>query len=151
VAQVEELCHPRKSLKGSINNYAEASIRKTPKFIDAKRTIKNDNRPVEVVLESALHSLGRCIDLVRPAGLLVSSVSKKDWVMALNTLEHSISEIHAVCDPDRPLRPSEWGKLVDEDKSMLEIEHTPVLDRKDTIISSDNEFESDLSFFSQHD
>lgn len=115
VSHVEELCHPRKSLKSSINAYVRASVRKTPKFIDAGRPIKNDNRPVEVVLESALHSLGRCIDLVRPAGLLVSSVTKDDWLLALNTLEHSIGEIHAVCDPDRPLRPSEWGKLIDGD------------------------------------
>ena len=59
-----------------------------------------------MILESALLSLGCCVDLVRPAGLLVSVVSSKNWRKALRALQHSLDEIRSVCDPDRPLRPT---------------------------------------------
>jgi len=72
-------------------------------------------RDVIRILEGALLSLGRCCDMVKPAGLHVGSVSKEDWRRALRALEHSMSEIRTYCDPDRPLLPSEWGKLVDDD------------------------------------
>ena len=72
-------------------------------------------RDVITILEGALLSLGRCVDLVKPAGLHVGSVSKEDWKKALKALEHSMNEISSFCDPDRPLMPSEWGKLVDGD------------------------------------
>ncbi len=42
-----------------------------------------------VVLESALLNLGRCLDLVKPAGLLVSSVPATTWSKALFNLEVS--------------------------------------------------------------
>lgn len=72
------------------------------------------------VLEGALLSLGRCVDLVRPASLQDRRVSKDDWKRALDALEHSINEIRDICDPDRPLRPSEWGKLVDDETNKVE-------------------------------
>lgn len=64
-----------------------------------------------VVLESALLNLGRCIDLVKPAGLLVSSVPKATWSKALFNLEESMSRIKTICDPDQPLKATDWGKL----------------------------------------
>ena len=64
-----------------------------------------------VVLESALLNLGRCIDLVKPAGLLVSSVPAAAWSKALFNLEESMGRIKTVCDPDQPLDSLEWGKL----------------------------------------
>jgi hypothetical protein len=73
------------------------------------------------ILEGALLSLGRCVDLVKPAGLHIGSVSKSEWERALGSLEHSMNEIRDHCDPDRPLRPSEWGKLVDDEKGRLQI------------------------------
>ncbi|KAL3816848.1 hypothetical protein ACHAXA_005126 [Cyclostephanos tholiformis] len=66
-----------------------------------------------VVLESALLNLGRCLDLVKPAGLLVSSVPAATWSKALFNLEESMSRIKRVCDPDQPLNPGDWGKLFD--------------------------------------
>lgn len=66
-----------------------------------------------VVLESALLNLGRCLDLVKPAGLLVSSVPAASWSKALFNLEESMSRIKTVCDPDRPLNAVDWGKLFD--------------------------------------
>jgi hypothetical protein len=41
----------------------------------------------------------------------VGSVSKTDYERALRSLEHAVSQIQSVCDPDEPLDPSEWGKL----------------------------------------
>jgi hypothetical protein len=66
-----------------------------------------------VVLESALLNLGRCLDLVKPAGLLVSSVPAATWSKALFNLEDSMGRIKTVCDPDQPLNPGDWGKLFD--------------------------------------
>jgi len=92
-----------------------------------------DERPIEEVLESAILHLGRCIDLVRPAGLLVSSVTKSDWARAFRALEYSMSEIRLVCDPDRPLLPGEWGKLMDdEDLSELEARNTSYIERRNS-------------------
>jgi len=68
-----------------------------------------------VVLESALLNLGRCIDLVKPAGLLVSSVPAATWNKALFNLEESMSRIKTVCDPDQPLEAVQWGKLFDDE------------------------------------
>lgn len=86
-----------------------------------KPTLRSDlrtpGRDVNVALEGVVLSLGRCIDLVRPAGLLVGSVSKVDFKKALRALEHAVSQIRAYCDPDAPLDPSEWGMLnTGEDK-----------------------------------
>lgn len=72
-----------------------------------------------VVLESALLNLGRCIDLVKPAGLLVSSVPASTWSRALDALEKSMNNIISVCDPDQPLEPFGWGKLSDDDDNMM--------------------------------
>lgn len=80
-----------------------------------KPTLRSDlrtpGRDVNVALEGVVLSLGRCIDLVRPAGLLVGSVSKTDFQKALRALEHAVSQLQTYCDPDAPLDPSEWGKL----------------------------------------
>jgi len=53
--------------------------------------------------------------LVKPSGLVVSSAPKIDWVKSLGDLEQRISEIRDLCDPDRPLHPSGWGKLIDDE------------------------------------
>ena len=74
----------------------------------------NSAETVDVVLEGALLSLGRCMDLVRPAGLHVGTVSKTDFTKALKSLEHCMAQIRAFCDPDQPLAPNKWGKLGNE-------------------------------------
>ena len=67
---------------------------------------------IDVALESALLSLGRCADLVRPAGRLTSqSVSKDEWRDAIHQLEHFLDLMQRACDPDRPLPTNQWGKL----------------------------------------
>jgi hypothetical protein len=70
-------------------------------------------KPMDVVLESALLSLGRCVDLVRPAGMFTGSVPPHDFKLACSVLEQALSQITIACDPDKPLPPSEWGKLFD--------------------------------------
>ena len=73
------------------------------------------NRPVDVVLEGALLLLGRCVDIVRPAGLLTgASVSLDDWKLALVVLRQAFVAITTVCNPDRPLYPEEWMTLDEE-------------------------------------
>jgi hypothetical protein len=65
----------------------------------------------DVALESALLSLGRCADLVRPAGTLSpQSVPREDWKDALIHLDHFLDLMERVCDPDSPLPASDWGK-----------------------------------------
>jgi len=34
-------------------------------------------------------------------------------------MDYTTNEIRQICDPDRPLRPSEWGKLVDDEATVL--------------------------------
>lgn len=73
----------------------------------------NNNRKqnLDVVLESALISMGRCLDLVRPAGLLTGSVPINDFKIALRILEQAVQQITTACDPDHPLHPSDWSTL----------------------------------------
>jgi len=59
--------------------------------------------------------LTNLVTLLKLAGLVVSSVPKTDWVKALGDLEQRISEIRDLCDPDRPVHPSGWGKLIDDE------------------------------------
>jgi hypothetical protein len=68
---------------------------------------------MDVALESALLSLGRCLDLVRPAGLAETrkSIPRSDWAKALQHLEAYLELIQGSCDPDRPLNPRDWGEL----------------------------------------
>eukprot|EP00590_Aulacoseira_subarctica_P000808 CAMPEP_0172422092 /NCGR_PEP_ID=MMETSP1064-20121228/8285_1 /TAXON_ID=202472 /ORGANISM="Aulacoseira subarctica , Strain CCAP 1002/5" /LENGTH=488 /DNA_ID=CAMNT_0013162797 /DNA_START=510 /DNA_END=1973 /DNA_ORIENTATION=- len=105
VFHVEDLYLARKGLRRSLKSYfiehGSAQSSSPSNYSKAVRLI-------EAILESALHSLGRCVDLVRPAGLFLHIVPKNDWEKALNALEHSISEIRNACDPDRPLSQTEW-------------------------------------------
>eukprot|EP00978_Attheya_sp_CCMP212_P045757 scaffold359668_cov48-Attheya_sp.AAC.1 len=124
VSHVECLYNPTRALRKGLSSYqtTTSSSSSTTTTTTTSR-IQNRNNSIDVVLEGALLSLGRCVDLVRPAGLLVSSVSMKNWIRALQALEHSMSEIRRVCDPDRPLPATEWGKLHDDDEPIL---HIPV-------------------------
>lgn len=112
VSHVEDLYLARKGLRRSLKSYfiehGSAQSSSPSNYLKAVR-------PIEAILESALHSLGRCVDLVRPAGLFLHIVPKKDWEKALNALEHSISEIRNACDPDRPLSQTEWRKFFDRE------------------------------------
>jgi hypothetical protein len=72
-----------------------------------------NKKPMDVVLQSALTSLGRCLDLVRPAGLLTGSVPEHDWKLALAILEHAVDQISMTCNPDQPVDPWEWGSMIE--------------------------------------
>jgi len=70
-----------------------------------------DEKPLDVVLESAILSIGRCLDLVRPAGLLTGSVAREDFKRALTSLQQAYYLLDRACDPDEPLPPNEWGVM----------------------------------------
>eukprot|EP00985_Skeletonema_marinoi_P011477 scaffold5463_cov155-Skeletonema_marinoi.AAC.18 len=90
------------SIRAGVIKYFESQGR--------NRFTKEDVKII-VLLESALLNLGRCIDLVKPAGLLAGSVPAPTWARALDALEKSMNNIQVVCDPDQPLDPKDWGKL----------------------------------------
>jgi len=111
------------SIRGKLVSLMEDLYETSPALRSGLREVcTNDSHEttVEIVLEGATLSLGRCIDLLRPAGLHKSSVSKAQFMKALRSLDHCISQINTYCDPDRPLDLSEWGSLeesfFDEDK-----------------------------------
>ncbi|KAI2492260.1 hypothetical protein MHU86_22295 [Fragilaria crotonensis] len=82
-------------------------------------TFSDNEDTVDIVLEGATLSLGRCIDLVRPAGLHQSSVSKAEYTKALRWLNHCMTQIQTYCDPDQPLDQSEWGRLGPHEEEKL--------------------------------
>jgi len=68
---------------------------------------------VEQTLESALLSVGRCIDLIRPAGFVQGTVCRTDWERALSSLQRCVDGIRRDCDPDRPLTLKEWMEFTE--------------------------------------
>eukprot|EP00980_Cylindrotheca_fusiformis_P028153 scaffold22583_cov106-Cylindrotheca_fusiformis.AAC.24 len=77
-----------------------------------KASSEGGTMSVDVALESALLSLGRCADLVRPAGTLSSeSVSRRDWKSAVTRMEHFLDVVQRCCDPDHRLPARDWGKM----------------------------------------
>ena len=104
MAHVEGLHQPHNQyFRQHLNFYYEHHIR--PKLIlPLSSSSSRLARPLEAILDSALHSLGACQDLIQPAGLHSSHVSKANWVKALNALVHGISEMRNACDPDYPLK-----------------------------------------------
>lgn len=92
------------STLGNLKAELQKTIVKTP--------LEGGTMSADVALESALLSLGRCVDLVRPAGTLsATSVSRADWTDAVAKLEHFLDVMQRCCDPDRPLPACDWGKL----------------------------------------
>jgi hypothetical protein len=82
--------------------------------IKSEEAMQDEQQPIDVTLEAALLSLGRCLDLVRPAGKGGGVVPAGNWALAAVLLEKAISQILCVCDTDHPLDPSEWGRMGDE-------------------------------------
>jgi hypothetical protein len=100
----------RKIATASVPPNLKAQLQKTGVTSNSKSSV--GYKSTDVALESALLSLGRCLDLVRPAGKLSSkSVSREDWESALKQLEYFLDLMQRACDPDRPLPADDWGKL----------------------------------------
>jgi hypothetical protein len=76
-----------------------------------KQSASQQDTPLDVVLEGALLSLSRCLDIVRPAGTMTGTCPKEDFERALNSLQQAYYLLDRVCDPDSPLPPAEWGVL----------------------------------------
>ena len=76
---------------------------------------------IEIHLECALLSLGRCCDLVRPAGTFSEqSVSRQEWKDALWHLQEFINRIECSCDPDRPVSANQWDGKLSENQPVME-------------------------------
>lgn len=82
-----------------------------PMLEKIRQAFTSQGATLDVVLEGALLSLGRCLDLVRPAGLMTGMCSKEDFERALNFLQQAYYLLDRSCDPDLPLPPDEWGVL----------------------------------------
>ena len=80
-----------------------------PSLAQVHAVITHDGKPMDVVIEGALLSLGWCSDLVRPAGLLTGIVESADFRLAVSVLEQAVTQISKACDPDRPLPQTQWG------------------------------------------
>jgi hypothetical protein len=113
----------RKTATASVPPNLKAQLKKTGITTTSKNSKSSVGyKSTDVALESALLSLGRCLDLVRPAGKLSSkSVSHKDWVSALKQLEYFLDLMQKACDPDRPLPANDWGKLSMENVTIASI------------------------------
>ena len=96
----------------------EGLYEKEPSLKAVHRNRGKGGKPMDVVLEAALLNLGRCLDLVRPAGQMSGSVSESEWKMAVQTLESAYKQINQACDPDQPLDPLDWGYMFDELQDM---------------------------------
>jgi hypothetical protein len=97
----------------------QPSLAAVHRILSPPMGVENTKVPLDVVLEGALLSLGRCLDLVRPAGLLTGTVPPQDFRLAVNVLEQAVSQISVACDPDQILPPSDWGTLFLGDNSLL--------------------------------
>lgn len=83
---------------------------------------KRSKLSTDIHLECALLSLGRCRDLVRPAGTFsAQSVSKQEWRAAIQHLQDFMWRIEQTCDPDRPLPAKQWGKELLNDQRVIDI------------------------------
>ncbi len=115
VSYVEDLHKPYQSLKAGLKSHSRKMLshQQSPNSYHFGESAPSD---ITAILEGALLSLGRCIDLARPAGTLVSSVPRSDWKKALNDLEHALNELR-LCDPDVELHPSEWSIPIDDESN----------------------------------
>lgn len=125
----------RKTTTGLVSPELKAQLQKT--IIPESTLLSSSSRgpergkfsgeiSVDVALESALLSLGRCADIVRPAGRLTSqSVSQEEWADAMHQLEHFLDLMQRACDPDRPLPAKQWGELTNYDSSLSTTEIMP--------------------------
>jgi len=107
VERAEELHRPRRSLRIGLD------------ISTYNKDVVRSSEGIDVVLERATASLGRCTDLVRPAGLFQRSVPMGDWTGALKEARWSVEEISRTCNPDQPLNHAEWmGEVVRGGDSM---------------------------------
>lgn len=114
----------RKTASGLVPPNLKAQLQKT-RVATSNMGRNNGCISTDVALESALLSLGRCMDLVRPAGTFSSkSVSREECKDAVRQLDHFL-DLMQRCDPDRPLPANDWGKLsmenVTETSSIIQL------------------------------
>jgi len=109
------------------------------------------HKPMDVVLEGALLSLGRCLDLVRPAGLLTGSVPAQDFRLAFQLLEQTVAQISQGCDPDRPLPAADWGLLLLLPSQQQQAPSAPSSKEEDTARSEGAKGDDDAAAHNEED
>jgi hypothetical protein len=115
----------------------QSSLAAVHRALSPSTGAENAKVPLDVVVEGALLLLGRCLDLVRPAGLLTGTVPAQDFRLAVNLLEQAVSQLSVACDPDQILPPSDWGTLFLGDNSLLATADGPVNQRPRTASNID--------------
>jgi hypothetical protein len=99
------------------NNYSKSSAALSassdlPLKAQLQKIIHSNGYSKDVALESALLSLGRCLDLIRPAGIMsAGSIPREEWKRALSQLETFLQLMQGVCDPDMVFDAKDWGNL----------------------------------------
>jgi hypothetical protein len=102
------------TLKSRLQHYSDPKMTRTEENDVEVSTVRTNATisTIDIQLEGALLSLGRCADLVRPAGTFSSQpVSQNDWRLAVHHLQDFMNRMERGCDPDRPLPAHRWGDL----------------------------------------
>jgi hypothetical protein len=101
------------TLKSRLQHYSDPKTIRSGSEVEVSGIRTNASiSTIDIQLEGALLSLGRCADLVRPAGTFSSQpVPQKDWRLAVHHLQDFMIRMEASCNPDRPLPVDRWGDL----------------------------------------
>ncbi|GKY94780.1 hypothetical protein MPSEU_000443100 [Mayamaea pseudoterrestris] len=99
------------AVRNSILADMEGLYQTEPTLQSIRKAMRPQDATLDVVLEGALMSLGRCLDVVRPAGLMTGRCSREDFERALNLLQQAYYLLDRSCDPVLPLPPQDWGVL----------------------------------------
>jgi hypothetical protein len=106
------------TLKAQLKEVTLRGERRDPSSV----SMNGPTSSTEIQMESALLSLGRCCDLVRPAGTFsAQSVTRQEWQDALKHLQDFLNRMEVYCDPDRALPAKQWGVQLRDDESMSRI------------------------------
>lgn len=102
------------SIRQKLVEHVEALYKSAPSRRSLLRQLSanvDHTQRLDIVLDRSLLSLGRCIDIVRPGGLHVGSVTTAEYKRALRDLDKCMSGIRTFCDPDHEIDYSEWGTM----------------------------------------
>ncbi|CAM9508022.1 unnamed protein product, partial [Hapterophycus canaliculatus] len=103
------LAHVQERLKDFIRQ-----MQSVPAGDDARDSSNDNNVALGEALEWAAGALAKIQEIIEPAAMRRNSVSLRAWAMCAALLERAILQAQLSADPDRPLKPSEWGRLEDE-------------------------------------
>jgi hypothetical protein len=150
ITDVENMHHNNDEHGGGGGDDPTKTLRSVRKYMTALHYMNGTNKSLDVVLDGALLSMGRCSDLVRPAGLFTGSVPTADFRRAVTFLEHAITQITMACDPDRPFVSS-----VQHPAATTAVATTTTSSMSSTVVSLcrwvDKEQQNELAHYKQGD